>query len=825
MKIVLVPVVLAFLFAAAAASAAAEAELSINEIMASNRDTIADEDGDFEDWIEIYNSGGQDVDLTGFYLSDDSDNVTRWQFPEGLVESEGYLVVWASGKDRVGPGGALHTNFRLDRDGEPVYLVAPDGETVIDSLEAVPVPRGMSYGRLPDGSSNLVHFDQADVTPGKSNDGSSAHFLPQAGLEVHLSHKRGFYGSPFSLEITSSDPEAVIYYTLDGSEPHPDNVGGRSFDAAYAYPGARLETRTYETFVYTEPIFVEAGSGLPNDIVDIRTARNWNQPRSTVFKGVTVRAAAYIDEETFSETATHTFFVDENMDERYTLPVISLAANPADLFSYERGIYVPGKVYDQLHDSSLAYWQQPGNYSQRGREWERPGFMEYFEPEGTVGLAQNIGLRIHGGATRTRDRKSLRLYARSEYDEQNRFDYEFFPGLKKYNRSGELVEDYNRLILRNSGNDSNATLLRDAIMQELVDPIGMTKQAFSPAVVFINGEYWGLMNIRERLDPHYVESHFDVDKDDVAILYDYHNNDGTAIGDGSKKDLQDFVGLRGFIDQQDMSITENYEHVQTQMDIENFIDYYMANIYFRNTDWPHNNNRFWRKRVDEHDPNAAPYHDGRWRWIMFDTDFGFDDPSHDTMRWAMDEKNERTGQRWPNMMLRGLLDNESFRHAFVNRLADAMNTIFHPHRVHQVIDAMYRLIEPELSEHRERWGHGGQYPQFMKDFASERRQFLERHVVRALDLPGVSTVTLSADPSKGHIRINSVDITEDTPGIVSPMFFRGRYFQGVPVTITAVPREGYEFRGWQGSKQGLDASVTTVLSGPLNLSAEFERAH
>ncbi len=799
----------------------ADEVLFINEIMASNRDTIADEDGDYEDWIELYNAGGQDVDLTGYYLSDDADNITRWQFPEGSIAAQGYLLVWASGKDRVGTEGQLHTNFRISRDGEPIFLVAPDGERVVDMVDAIPIPRTMSYGRLPDGSDQWVHFAPEHVTPGASNNQEEPYVLPSLSREPLFSHDGGFYTEPFLLELAADNAESVIYYTLDGSEPHPDNVGGKTYFVAPEYPFGRLERRYYETFVYQTPIPIRAASDLANDLVNIRTAREWRAPEERVFQGTTVRAAVYVDDETFGDTVTHSYFVHESMPERYTLPVVSLTANPADLFGYEFGIYVPGFVYDEQYDASLYHWQHPGNYSQRGRDWERPAHMEYFEPDGTLGFAQNIGVRIHGGATRTRDRKSLRLYARSEYDEQNRFAYDLFPGLTQYNGSGQLVEDYNRLILRNSGNDSSGTLIRDAIMQALVDPIGMPKQAFSPVVVFINGEYWGLKNLRERLDPHYVESHYDVDADDVVMLYDYHNNHGTAISVGSSQDLQDFVDLRAFIDEHDMSDSGHFAHVERQMDIDNFLQYYMANIYFKNTDWPHNNNRFWRKDVDTFDPEAPVGHDGRWRWIMFDTDFGFQDPDHNTLRWAIDEYNERTGERWPNMMLRGLLDNANFRNAFINAFADAMNTIFAPNYVHSVIDELYDWIAPEIPEHQVRWQHGGHYPQFMKDFALERPQHMQQHIVRAFGLPGLARITASVNPNEGHIRINSVDIREGTPGITTPMLFRGRYFRGVPITITAVPAPGYEFVGWQDRPDLPEAQFTTVLGRDLMLAAQF----
>ncbi len=797
----------------------------INEIMASNSDTIADEDGDYEDWIELYNAGEEVVELTGYYLSDSMDAPLRWQFPTVHIGVEEFLLVWASGKDKVGEEGQLHTDFKISREGEPIILTSPDGETIVDMIAAVPIPRTMSYGRLPDGSDTFVYFGDDNVSPQMSNNQSSPTVLPTTRLLPEFSHERGFYTAVFNLDLTANHPNAIIYYTLDGSDPDPANLDGTEYYIAKDYPNGDQVMRTTKTYVYNEPITIRDGRSIPNDIVSIYTGRGWRAPSRSVFKGVVVRAKVYIDEETFSPTITNTYFVNPRIHERYTLPIVSIVADPIHLFCYEEGFYVPGKIFDTFFDAELPGWQQPGNYSQRGRDWERESHIEFFEDSHTFGFSQNIGLRIHGGASRTRDRKSFRLYARSEYDEQNRFEYDIFPGLIQQAGEGERITNFNRLILRTSGNDSGGTLFRDAMMQRLVDSLDVSKQAYRPVVVFVNGEYWGTKNFRERLDAHYIESHFEVDPDEVVMLYDYHMSGGTSLSVGTEQDVADFVALREYIATNNMQDPLHYDYVATKIDLDNFIEYYAANIYFKNTDWPHNNNQFWRKNTAEYVPDAPHGHDGRWRWMMFDTDFGFVQPEHNTLEWATALYNGRTNEAWPNMILRGLLANDKFRYQFINTLADSMNTVFQSDWVHEIIDEMHRVIQPEITEHVERWNNGGRNPQFMKDFATERPQFVRRHIIDEFKLDGVATVTLNTDPAKGYIRVNSIDIVSTTPGIKDQQSFTGSYFLGVPIEITAIPLPGYEFSGWVGVRGVQEESFSIVLQRDLALFARFEKTN
>lgn len=154
-------------------------EIIINEYMSSNGDSLMDVDGDHEDWIELYNPTSEAINISGYYLSDDSGNPFRWQFPENtIIEAHSFLLVWASGKDKVAPNGEIHTNFSISRSGEPLILTAPDRITLVDQIVPMALPRNVSYGRYPNGSDNWVFFDRNNITPNATNNHATPYDIP-----------------------------------------------------------------------------------------------------------------------------------------------------------------------------------------------------------------------------------------------------------------------------------------------------------------------------------------------------------------------------------------------------------------------------------------------------------------------------------------------------------------------------------------------------------------------------------------------------------------------------------------------------------------------
>ncbi len=620
-----------------------------------------------------------------------------------------------------------------------------------------------------------------------------------------LSKMSGFYDNNFLLQILHNDFDNKIYYTLDGSEPTKDSL------------------------LYKNPIMISNRKEDPNYLSVIPTSNSWKEPAGKVFKGTVVRAGVIMEDGTAGPIVTHNYFIDKQSSDRYSLPVVALATNEEYLFDEDEGIY------------TIA------NAEKRGRSRERPVHIEFFEPDGTPGFAQNAGVRIHGGASRVRRQKSLRLYARAEYDTQDYFAYELFPGLTKP-AGNEPLTVFKTLILRNSGNDWHSTMFRDALMQSLVEHSErMETQAYRPVIVFINGEYWGIHNLRERYDTDYVQNNYDISREKVAIM------EGDAeLKAGSSEDQWHYEELREFIRDNDISDTDNYQYVLSQMDVESFIVYYVSNIYFHNTDWPHNNIDYWRVVTENRE---QPYgHDGRWRWMLYDTDFGFglqgptrrevneeyleefekkygtlEGPTANTLKWTVLPQNLRYIVEWPNIMFRNLLNNDDFKFLFINTMADYLNSYFDRDRVISRINKMQNTLSPEIEEHINRWSvmdnskktwHSN--VDVMRDFAKQRPDYVRQHIIDHFNINGAVNVTLNSDSQQGYIIINSLQVTDNTPGITNPDSWQGVYFTDVPVEITAVPLAGYEFAGWKEIEHD-GATISLLLTEDITLTAVFSQ--
>ncbi|MDG5766203.1 CotH kinase family protein [Balneolales bacterium ANBcel1] len=809
-------------------------QLYLNEIMASNGATIADEDGDNEDWVEIYYAGEEPLNLEGFGLSDDYDRPFRWEFPDITIQPGEFLLVWASNKDRRDPDGELHTNFAISSAGEEVILTAPDGQR-LDELPPTEIPTDISIGRYPDGIGDWYFY--AHPTPGEPNgdDGYQEMLEP-----VSYSHQGGFYTGDFQLELSHPDPDVTIIYTLDGSEPDPNNLDGTTWLHMDRYRtwGQQLLEHTYASRQYnpSAPIEIRNRTSDPNHVTHMQTRFEDSPnpdyfPNNPIFKGTVVRAKAVRDGAVSDGVQTHSYFVTPDGRNRFSLPVISFAIQEDHLFDYETGIYVPGKLYDEYGNNETT-GHATANYTQRGIEWERPASMELFEPDSDrAGLQQDMGVRLHGGWSRSFSLKSFRLYARNQYGD-NRFYYRMFPD--------QPYEEFNRLMLRSSGNDFEQTMFRDAMMQRVVGHMNFDTQAYRPFITLINGEYWGMLNLRERYDKHYLARVHGVDPENIDLL-EHDEQDHVVAKEGS---ADHYLAMMNYIADNDITLQEHYDEVNTRMDIENYIDYQVAQIFVGNADWPNTNLDMWRLRTDEYAPDAPAQHDGRWRWLVYDLDFGFwlysEDPDYNTLQHALFLIEHAHGNsEWSTELFRSLLENEQFRNDFINRFLDQLNTAFRSSRVIEIINEMAGHIEPDIAEHIQRWNRptGGwgssgfdNWHNIINNelipFALQRPGNVRNHLREHFNIDGQLNLTVDiSDEAAGHIRVNTIDITPETAGVNNnPYPWTGSYFRGVPVTVKAKPAPGFAFVRWEGVPDSLqyDPNVELTLRTSTRVTAVFE---
>ncbi|WP_100333043.1 CotH kinase family protein [Bacillus alkalisoli] len=607
-----------------------------------------------------------------------------------------------------------------------------------------------------------------------------------------FSQNGGFFSEEMVLEITSPAPDAIIYYTLDGSEPDP--VHNEKNTLRYEGP-IPIKDRTPEDNVW---------SMIPtNNNVE---SRFWSAPQTSVPKGTVVRAAKFINNWK-SETVTHTYFIQQD----YTIPVISLSTDSENLFSDEKGIYVPG----MHHDPNAEKPDETGNYYESGTDWERPIHIEYFETDGKRAFAQNAGVRIHGAFTRRLPQKTLRLYSRSDYG-TSRFSYQFF--------DEKPIDDFNRLLLRNSGNDWGSTMFRDAAIQTVIRHMNMESQYYKPAIVFMNGEYWGIHNIRDRIDQHYFETHYGRDRSNFTILDRYGN-----LEEGDEQGVEDYANMVDYAVTNNLNEPTHFDHIEKSMDIDNYIEYYVAQIYNANTDWPQNNISFWRYENRTNESNLPKQLDGRWRWYAYDMDrsLGSVEAEHDTIAWATRAIRESTQQdEWSTALFRALLESDEFKRKFINTFADHLNTTFAPERVIAIIEELQANIEPEMDQHIKRWNAPTSMNiwrsnvMHMKGFVRKRPAQIRSHIMAHFNLLDKATITILTEIEGGTVQVNSIEIR--TPGVVDPSNWTGHYFQGVPITITATPKPGYKFVEWK-DLNNTQQTIELTLTNNITIQPIFEK--
>lgn len=801
----------------------------INELITSNSAVLTDDDGSYEDWVELYNSSASAINLQGYGLTDLTSNPFKWVFPAYIIQPGEHLLIWCSDKNRTDINFPLHTNFKISSGGETITLTNSGGTTV-DTYPAVVIPQNYSYGRQPDGSSNMVIFPEP--TPDASNTTTGYSEVLSAPV---FSSAGGFYTTGFSLTISHPDPAVTIIYTTDGSDPDLNNLAGTTYNYKNKYielvgqtAGPLLQNQ-YKSFTYSTPLNIVDRTSQPNDVSAMSSTFQNNPtyiPDFNVFKGTVVRARVFKAGAMPSPIVTKTYFVTPEGSSKFSLPVISLSLTESKFFEYQNGIFVAGKDFDDwraanpTEDATLDNINEESanaNYVRSGDSTEQLGNFNYFV-NGAEVINQNIGIRINGGNSRGIASKSLRLYARADQGDDT-FSYPFF--------ATENYNSFKRLVLRNSGQDFYATMFRDALVQSLVDNTATEIKAYQPSVVFLNGEYWGLLNIRERYDRHYFERKYGI----VDGQLDYLKDDLTA----DEGDRDHYDAMTAYMENNSLATQANFDYIATQLDPENFRDYFIGNIYAQSTDWPGWNTVFWRKRTAAYEPTATYGQDGRWRANMNDLDDSFglfpEGSTHNTLAFAtatgvFDYPNPE----WSTLILRKLLDNNGFKLNFISRFADMLNTYFLPARVNSSIDTFKTRIQQEIPEQQERWepffdleSWNDYSIQQMRNFANGRPANQRSHIRSKFGISGDIDVTLDVnDMTQGYIKINTIEIKESTPGVTAtPYPWSGIYFQNIPVTLKAIALPGYKFSHWSGASTSTEAEITLTTMSDFSVTAHF----
>jgi hypothetical protein len=451
--------------------------------------------------------------------------------------------------------------------------------------------------------------------------------------------------------------------------------------------------------------------------------------------------------------------------------------------------YIIGEFFNlptmSLVTSPDNFWGTYGIYDHRFEDWEKPVHIEYFEDDCTMQFTLDGGIKIH--APDARPQQSLRLYARSEYGTKE-IEYRIF--------EDKDIDTFKRLVLRNGGNDGlqlGKSHIRDAFLSIVFRQTNPANpmSSYKPVHVFLNGKYWGIYNLRERQDRFYIESNSDYDDDIDYLERDAHEPDTRHAIEG---DWEAFDSLHDFVDTMDLIIDTNYAYVKTRMDVENFAEYWIFEVFAGNRDWLSNNVRFWRPRSS----------DGVWRWILWDVEYGlgcfypsYDHgfPDWDCLGWST-----RPGGGWPGtgdntVIIRNLLENDEFEYYFIIRFADLLNTNLKPSYTVPIIDSLQNNLLSDVYMQIDRWGSSlaqwNQKVQELRNYVTDRPFYLRQHIITKFELDTLLTLDLDVDPlGAGVIDLNTLSLNSFP--------WNGIYFTYVPLELSAIPAEGYRFVEWEG---------------------------
>ena len=678
----------------------AEAQfLVINEFLASNETINQDPDYDaYSDWIELFNASENTLNIGGYFLTDNLNDSTKWRIPENvLIESGGFLIFWADGKDTTLNG--FHLNFKLQKSGEVVGLFNSDG-VLLNSIVYDPQTTDVSFGRKPDGSSSWYLFN--NPTPGNANSTQSF----QKSSPPDFSLEAGFYSEEQVLELTTNVPGAVIRYTLNGNDPDESSP------------------------VYVSPLQIKSRAGESNTFSMIRTNRDpfmwlpdWQPPAVEVFKSTVIRARVFETGKEPSDIITNTYFVDPGIHQRYaTIPVISLVSDYSNLFDNSAGIYVPGNTHQVGNSES-------GNYFQG---WEKPAHIEFFETGGEIGFSQDVGIRIQGGTSPASPQKGLHVIARSEYG-KNRIEYPIFQD--NLSKAKNLTE-FKRVIIRAWGSLITGFIFSDAFAHRLLAESDLDIQAYRPVILFINGEYWGIHAIREaNKNSWYYQYHYNINRENPGFDILQHGiSNGRPYAFVDEGDRDHWDGMMNFLNTHDMSLPENYEFIKTQMDVDNFITYLGHCIFVGKWDWPNNNEASWRPKTP----------DGRWKWIQYDMETGFGvatglgpqyeilGPQYNMIKHVVEGTPiPNFGRYGPHPILVRLLENDEFKQSFVNWFHNHLNNELSSDTINAKLDEIASEIEPYLGEYRNRCpyiSYSSTTLETVWEFISQRAPYVFQHL-------------------------------------------------------------------------------------------------
>jgi gliding motility-associated-like protein len=716
-----------------------QAQIVINEFSCSNFNGPNDAFGEKEDWMEIYNPTATAVDLTGYYLSDKSGNITKWLIPSGNVPANGYTMVFFSKRDLVS-GNQLHPSFALSQTRNDWIILSNALGNVIDSVKIdKPTKENHSYGRATNGAANWKVF--LTPTPNGANTGGVDYYTARPTMSV----APGFYTSTQSVTLACPDAAAVIRYTLNGS--------------------AVTSTST----LYSGPISVSA---------------------TTV-----VRAAAFNPTLQASFMETNTYFINVN----HTIPVVSVCG---------------ANVY-----TLIANGQQGGAGGPN-----KVGHFELFEQDKTFKDEGQGHFNKHGNDSWAYAQRGFDFIMRDEMGYNKEVQHKIFPEKDR--------EDFQRLILKPAANDNypfgggGGAHIRDAYVHTLSirADLKMDERTWRPCIVYLNGQYWGVYELREKVDDSdFTDFYYQQDKYNLEYLKTWG---ATWTEYGAPNAAPNWNSLVAYVAANNMAVPANFNYVDSILNWHSLVDYFVYNSYIVSQDWLNWNTAWFRGLKPTGDKK-------KWRYTLWDMDAtfghyinytGIPDPTANADPCNVENLPNPGGQGHTSILQKLINENPIVEQYYITRYIDLINSSFSCAYMNQLLDSMIGEIQPEMQGQINKWG--GTYAgwqgevQELKDFIDLRCAAIAAGLIDCYNLDGPYLTTFNVTPNgAGQIKVNSTWAPSD-PWSTS-------YFGGIVTLLDKNTNPGFVFDHWEADNGPLDSLITNSqnsisITGPGTVTAVYK---
>ncbi len=604
--------------------------------------------------------------------------------------------------------------------------------------------------------------------------------------DISFSHTNTFYEENISVELKAAEKDATIYYTTDGSVP------------------------TKKSQKYSEPILVKSGEKV---------------------NATTIKAISVTEEKT-SDVITKSYVTGADVYERFddSTYVFVLSADPYDLYDYENGICIEGKIRDEWleteHDGKRDPTPtDPANWNQEGMAGERPMYVEVYDSKGNTLLQQAAGARVAGAYSRATPQKSFKLIARTMYTPNDgMFKFTFFDDAT--NADGMLLTKYDRITLRNGANDREFAGVREELSADLAKQSGyLDVQSTQPAAVFLNGKYYGFAWLHQNFCKGYLETRYGGNKDNFQIV-------GKAEGDieeenapGAADDYNKMLALA----EEGLTDDKKFEELCSMMDIDNYMRYLAIQLFIDNRDWPGNNYKAWRYIASEGEEVTSEYLDGKWRYLLFDVEFAWGLYSDGFRNATLSKIIKGTHPAGGSVLVAALMERPDMREKLANNVCDLIGGAFSQENILSTLD---RLLEESDKEQfyaldnkiTSDWAHRGSF----ENSRNEIRQFAQfRAKVITNDICNVCEI------DKETYKINLVGAPGlktmlNTQSCINAETATGDYFTAFSVPVSVYSYSGYEFDCWEINGEKIEDKELVITSdmavnGEVNIRAHSKK--